>query len=223
MNADGKTPKRPRILVSSGPTRERIDDVRFISNRSTGKMGHAVAEAAANAGCEVVLVSGPVSITSPEDVALVQVESASDMAREIRAKAEWADAIVMAAAVADFTPKHPVKGKIKKDGRNTLSLDLEPTEDILAALGKAKGDAKRPVLVGFAAETADLESNAKSKLRRKNLDMIVANDVSRPDRGFASENNAATIFHASGAKTEIPLVSKRELAERLIQAILESM
>jgi len=224
MDADGKAPKTARILVSSGPTREHIDDVRFLSNRSTGKMGHAVAEAAAGAGCEVLLVSGPVSIPPPENVETVRVESAAEMAREIRAKADWADAIVMAAAVADYRPKHPVHGKIKKDD-DTLVLELERTEDILESLGELKGGSKRPVLAGFAAETAenqeDLENKALDKLRRKNLDLLVANDISKPGQGFASDDNAATIIRASGEKLRVPLTSKKELAKTIVEIILE--
>jgi phosphopantothenoylcysteine decarboxylase/phosphopantothenate--cysteine ligase len=186
-------------------------------------MGHAVAEAARVAGCDVVLVSGPVSLSPPDGVCLVSVESSAEMSREIRARSDSSDVVVMAAAVSDFRPGKPVSGKIKKGGLCSLVLELERTEDILAALGKEKGGSARPFLVGFAAETSDLEANALEKLRRKNLDMIVANDVSLFDRGFGSDSNAAIVLHSSGEKTEIPLVSKSEFAERLVGMILERL
>ncbi len=212
--------KKIKFLVSSGPTRERIDAVRFISNRSSGRMGNAIAEAAREAGCDVTLVSGPVSIAPPEGVEVVGVESAADMAREIRARASGADVVVMAAAVADFRPVRLVEGKLKKDSvEGPLTLELERTEDILESLGGERG-ADGPLLVGFAAEMERLEENASEKLRRKNLDWIVANDVSGNEGGFASERNAAIMLSRDGNRMEFPLMVKRELAKRVVDAIL---
>lgn len=212
--------RKIKFLISSGPTRERIDAVRFISNRSSGRMGHAVAEAARDAGCDVTLVSGPVRIPPPDGVRVVDVESAADMAREIRALASEADVVVMAAAVADFRPVRPIEGKLKKDSfQGALSLELERTEDILASLGGERR-ADGPILVGFAAETERLEENAANKLQRKNLDWIVANDVSGEQGGFGSELNAVVMISKTGARLEFPLMSKKELAQRIVDAIL---
>jgi len=205
-----------KVLITAGPTREKIDPVRFISNYSSGKMGYALAEAASRKGHDVTLVSGPVSLVPPKSVKTVQVESAAEMAREIRRFAKSADLIIMAAAVADYTPAKFAKDKIKKKNPS-MSIKLKKTEDILAGLGKSKK--KGQVLVGFAAETSDLTTNAESKLQKKNLDWIVANEVGKKDRGFSSDNNAATLISRSGKSVKLPLQSKTSLAEKILRFV----
>jgi len=206
-----------KILVTAGPTREKIDPVRYISNRSSGKMGYALAQAAAVAGHEVVLVSGPVALAEPPGVKLIKVESASDMATEVKTAAEAADLIIMAAAVADYRPVAVADHKIKKTS-DRMVIELEKTEDILASLGAAKRPGQ--LLVGFAAETEDVVNYAKGKLQRKNLDWIVANDVSRSDRGFDSDNNAVTMIAADGRVIELPLDDKKRLASEIMSHLL---
>ncbi len=207
-----------RILISAGPTRERIDAVRFLSNRSTGKMGYALAEAARSSGMETVLVSGPVALKPPAGVRVIAVESAAEMAEAIRAEESAADVIIMAAAVADYRPVKRLDGKMKKSTGN-LTLELERTEDILAGLGERKTPGK--ILVGFAAETEDLLAYAESKLERKNLDWIAANDVSRSDIGFGSDSNQVVLLGRNGAKVQLGPAPKREIAEQLLQIILK--
>ncbi len=202
-----------KYLISAGPTREKIDPVRFLSNRSTGRMGYALAEAAHNAGHEVILVSGPVSLESPDGITVFMVESAEQMASTIKSHAHDADVIIMAAAVADYRPVQVHEEKMKKDGGN-LMLELERTEDILASLGQEKRPGQ--LLVGFAAETEHLIKHAREKLERKNLDWIVANDVSRNDRGFASTNNAVTMIPVQGEAIELALADKRVIADEII-------
>lgn len=209
-----------KILITAGPTRENIDPVRFITNRSTGKMGYALAEAAYEADHEVTLVSGPVNLTAPEGVQLVSVESASDMAEAAHKASMDADIIIMSAAVADYRPKEISSSKIKKSDAN-LFIELERTEDIAASLGKNKKPGQ--ILVGFAAETNDLIANAEDKIRKKNLDWIIANEVGKPDRGFASDKNAVTIISRDCSKIEIPLSSKKEIAKRIIEIILRNV
>lgn len=207
-----------RVLVSAGPTREAIDPVRFISNRSSGRMGYAIANAAIAMGHDVTLVSGPVSIAAPAGLTeLVKAESAAEMAESMHRLAPDANLIVMAAAVADYRPVKVAASKIKKSGA-TMTLELERTEDILASLGAMKRDGQ--ILAGFAAETGDLEKNALDKMRRKSLDWIVANEVGRPDRGFESETNAATLYCKDGRKFEFRLMDKNALAVELLTAIL---
>ena len=208
-----------KILISAGPTREKIDPVRFISNYSSGKMGYALAEAASRAGHAVTLVSGPVSLTPPDSVRTIHVESAAEMTREVRKYAKSADLIIMAAAVADYTPADFARDKIKKQN-DYLTIKLKKTEDILASLGRQKKTGQ--ILVGFAAETSDLLRNAEEKLRRKNLDWIVANEVGRKDRGFTSDNNAATLISKDGRKVRFPLQKKFSLAEKILRQISDS-
>lgn len=204
------------VLITAGPTRERIDPVRFLSNRSTGKMGYALARAAIDAGNEVVLITGPTTLTPPETTTVVRVESATEMAAAVKDRAQRADVIIMAAAVADYAPAVIEPQKLKKtDG--DLILRLKRTEDILAWLGEHKRDDQ--ILVGFAAETENLIANAEKKLRNKNLDWIVANDVSASEGGFASDANAATLLGRNGEKIVFPLMSKRELAERIFRHV----
>lgn len=206
-----------KLLITAGPTREAIDPVRFLSNRSSGKMGYALAEAAVRAGYAVTLVSGPVALPRPDGLAeFVSVVSAAEMADAVKSRFSSADGAILCAAVADYRPVAVSPQKIKKQEGNWL-LELERTEDILAALGRMKQP--RQILAGFAAETEDLEANALAKLSRKNLDWIVANRVDRPDRGFLSDDNAATLFGAHGEVKEFPLMSKKALAKNLISAI----
>ena len=198
------------VVVSAGPTLEDIDAVRFIGNRSSGRMGYAVAAEAARRGARVVLVSGPTTIDVPAGVELVRVRSAAEMHQAIRAAMPSADIVVMAAAVADYTPQGPVDGKIEK-GSAPLELRLVPTTDILLELGTSRGAGTRPVLVGFAAESGDPVARGREKLARKRADIIVANDISRSDAGFDSDANAATIVTADGAEP-FPLGPKAVLA-----------
>ncbi len=207
-----------KVLITAGPTREKIDPVRFISNYSSGKMGYALAEAASKKGHAVTLVSGPVSLIPPKSVKTVLVESAAEMAREVRRFAKSADLIIMTAAVADYTPANFAKDKIKKK-QAVMTLKLKKTEDILARLGKDKK--KGQILVGFAAETSDLINNAESKLQKKNLDWIVANQVGKKDRGFSSDNNAATLISRNGKKLKFLLQSKKSLAEKILSSVCE--
>lgn len=205
-----------KVLISAGPTREKIDIVRFISNRSTGKMGYALAAAAAEYGWDVVLVSGPVNLTPPDNVRLVKVESAAEMAEAVHTEAHNADLVIMAAAVADYTPKHVSGQKIKKTS-GTLTIELEATEDILLTLGKSKPEGQ--ILVGFAAESENLLANAQDKMRRKNLDWIVGNDISKDDRGFASDDNAVILLSKGGRKIEIPKTSKINIARQILEIV----
>jgi phosphopantothenoylcysteine decarboxylase/phosphopantothenate--cysteine ligase len=202
-----------RILVSAGPTQEAIDPVRFISNRSSGKMGYAIAEAAHQRGAEVVLVSGPTSLTAPRGVEVVSVDTGEEMAKQMTARFSWSTVVVMAAAVGDFRPRQSATRKLKKAGSTTIALTLEPTTDILAALSARR---TTQVLVGFAAETHDLLMNAKAKLASKGLDVIVANDVTRPGAAFGSDRNAVTVLERDGRATEFPLKNKRELADDIL-------
>ena len=206
--------KQKTILITAGPTRERIDAVRFITNHSSGKMGYALAEAAYKKGFRVILISGVTNLPKVENVEFIQIESAADMAREVKKYAPVADFIIMAAAVADYRPKVVHTNKMKKtDG--DLTLVLERTEDILKYLGNNKKTGQ--ILIGFAAETDDLIANALGKLECKNLDYIIANDVSKSDRGFGSNENAVTILARSGAREDISLAAKSEIADMIIQ------
>ena len=207
-----------RILVTAGPTREAVDAVRFLSNKSTGKMGYALAKAAVEAGHDVILVSGPTALTPPDGLLeFVPVVSAADMAQAVKLRAPDCGVIVMCAAVADYTPAHPIDRKMKKNDGN-LFLELKRTEDILKTLGERKTPGQ--ILVGFAAETDDLESYARAKLASKNLDWIAANDVSRPGCGFAADTNAVTLFAADGRKFELPLQGKDAVAKKMLELLL---
>lgn len=204
-----------RVLVSAGPTCEPIDPVRHLSNRSSGRMGYAVAAAAWRRGAAVTLVSGPTSLPIPRGVEAVHVRTAAEMATEMTAQSENADVVIMVAAVADYRPKSAAAGKIKKT-EDELQLQLEKTEDVLASLSRTKG---RKILVGFAAETDAVRENAVSKLRRKNLDLIVANDVSEPGTGFDVSTNAAILIDAAGGEKHSGLVGKDDLAEMILDEI----
>ena len=204
------------VLITSGPTYEAIDPVRGITNRSSGKMGYAVAEAALARGAEVTLVSGPVAISPPAGARTINVKSAREMYDAVMANLEAATIIVMAAAVADYRPIRQADQKIKKNG-GAFVLELEQTEDILATTGRIKGSR---VVVGFAAETENVIANAKKKLQNKNADLIVANDVSAADSGFDVETNRVTLISSDEA-IEMPLLTKRDAADRIIEAALK--
>ena len=205
-----------RVLISAGPTRERIDPVRFISNRSSGKMGFAVAQAAREAGAEVVLVSGPVSLPTPAGVRRIDVESAADMLAAVLKEVEGTDIFISTAAVADYRPARPADQKIKKTS-DTLDLCMERTSDVLATVA-ARAD--RPFVVGFAAETESVEQNARLKLLKKNLDMIAANEVGH-DKAFDCEDNQLIVLWRN-KRHELGKASKLALARELIALIAES-
>jgi phosphopantothenoylcysteine decarboxylase/phosphopantothenate--cysteine ligase len=204
------------VLVTAGGTREAIDPVRFIGNRSSGKMGHAIASVAARRGAQVVLVTTS-GVPVDDGVEVVRVESADEMHDVVMARALGADAVIMAAAVADFRPKVSATQKIKK-GEGVPEVVLEPTVDILAALGRARHADQ--VIVGFAAETENLRENAAAKLVAKNVDLIVANDVSTPDAGFEVDTNRAVLLDAVGGVEETPLVAKDVLAGIVLNRVV---
>lgn len=206
------------VVVTAGPTQEPVDPVRYITNRSSGKMGYAIARAAAARGAAVTLISGPVALAQPAGVEFHQVKTAEDMRKAALEKAVQADVIIKAAAVSDYRPGETAPQKIKKDdGPFTLNMIRNP--DILAELGALKKDAGF-ILVGFAAETESLTANAKEKLRKKNLDMIVANDVSREDSGFDTETNKVQIIYRDGKVEDLPLMPKESLADQLLDRIM---
>lgn len=205
------------VLVTAGPTREPLDPVRFLSNRSSGRMGYAIAEAAAARGAQVVMVSGPTALQPPSNVDVIHVETADEMRRAVLAKLPMAHVVIKAAAVADFRPKRRADRKIKKDQAIPEEIVLEPTEDILAEVGRRKGER---ILVGFAAETDDLVTNARAKLTRKNVDLMVANDVRQPGAGFDVETNVVQILDAAGGVETLPLLSKREVADRILNRVV---
>jgi len=204
------------IMVTAGPTREPLDPVRFISNRSSGKMGYAIAEAAVRRGARVILVSGPVSLPQPSGLeAYDTVTTAAEMHDAVMGRLGGADALIMAAAVSDYSPDQPAAKKIKKQD-DTLAVTLQKNPDILAEVGKRR---KRPLLIGFAAETENLEKNAREKCRSKKLDLIVANDVSKPGIGFDSDDNEALLLSASGDATPLPRMSKSRMADAILDKI----
>jgi len=204
-------------LVTAGPTREPIDPVRFVSNPSTGRMGYEIAAAAARRGAEVTLVTGPSHLQPPYGVSVKQVTTADEMHRACKRLAAKMDFIVGAAAVADYAPAVAAESKIKKTGR-AVTIKLEPTKDILADIGTKKK--KGQVTVGFAMETENLTRNAKKKLREKNLDLIVANDITVPGSGFGVETNVAALIDRSGKVDQLPLLAKRQVAERIIDRVV---
>ncbi|SPD75803.1 putative coenzyme A biosynthesis bifunctional protein CoaBC (Includes: Phosphopantothenoylcysteine decarboxylase; Phosphopantothenate--cysteine ligase) [uncultured Desulfobacterium sp.] len=203
------------ILVTAGPTVEPIDPVRFISNRSSGKMGYAIAKAARRRGAAVTLVSGPTALTPPFGVNFHPVKTAEEMKQAVFDKYTGCDIIIKAAAVADYRPREFAGQKIKK-GADTLSIDLVRNPDILSELGKLKRKSSC-ILVGFAAETEDLFLNARKKLQEKNLDMIVANDVSRSDAGFETDTNIVKMIFSDGSIEESQLMSKDEVADLILE------
>jgi phosphopantothenoylcysteine decarboxylase / phosphopantothenate---cysteine ligase len=206
------------VMVTAGPTVEDLDPVRFITNRSSGRMGYAMAEAARDRGARVTLISGPVNLPPPENVETVNVRSTHEMFEAVMSRLHDVTVFIGSAAVADFRPARRAEQKIKKEGRKTITVELEETEDIIAAVGAAPNRERR-VVAGFAAESQSLLEYAERKLREKGLDLIVANDITRADAGFGAENNAATILKRDGSRVELPLQSKRALADRTLDEI----
>ncbi len=205
-----------RVLVTAGPTRERIDPVRMLTNRSTGKMGYALAAEASLLGAEVILVSGPTELAAPARVERVDVESAAEMAAAVLDLDRRWDIALLSAAVCDYRPDATRDEKIKKAGHDHLELRLERTQDILAALGARD---ERPLLVGFAAETSDIEQRAAAKLSAKGCDLMVANQVGHSGTGFGSDDNAAVVLDRRGGRDEIARASKRVVAGAIWQAV----
>ena len=207
-----------KVLVSAGPTYEDLDTVRYIGNRSTGRMGMALAAEAARRGADVTLVLGPTDVQPPAGVDLVRVRSAAQMHDAMTSRAAGADLVIMAAAVADYTPAGGPHGQKLKKGEGRLTLSLERTRDVLGDLAAARSDAARPVLVGFAAETEDVIAGARRKLDGKRVDLVVANDVSADDAGFAVETNRVTLVSPEGDES-LPLQSKTALARTILDRL----
>lgn len=205
------------VLVTAGPTREPVDPVRYLTNRSSGKMGYAMAEAALRRGARVILVSGPASIEPPSGVEFVSVLTAEDMHRAVLSRVRDCTILVKAAAVADYRPVAPQPRKIKRAAGSTV-LELEATPDILADLAREKGNR---IFIGFAAETDSLVENARKKLESKRVDMVVANDVTQEGAGFDSETNVVSIFLQNGAQVDVPRMSKLEVAHRVYDEMLK--
>ena len=206
------------VVVTAGPTHEDLDPVRYIGNRSSGRMGLAIAAEAVGRGARVVLILGPVGLEPPHGAEVVRVRSAAEMRTAVVDHAAEADAVIMAAAVADYTVSEGARPEKRAKDQETLTLTLTPTVDILAELGQRRGDRIRPVLVGFAAETHDVVTHARMKVDAKRVDLIVANDVSRTDAGFDVVTNAATLVEPAGT-TDVPLQSKRELARVILERV----
>ncbi|GAB6157370.1 bifunctional phosphopantothenoylcysteine decarboxylase/phosphopantothenate--cysteine ligase CoaBC [Desulfotomaculum varum] len=205
------------VLVTAGPTREPLDPVRYLTNRSSGKMGYAIARAAALRGAKVTLVSGPTGLTAPPDVTTIAVETARQMYEVVLQHFEQADVVIKAAAVADYRPQDVAGRKIKKQGQE-LQLQLVRNPDILAELGRRKKDCQ--LLVGFAAETNDLEQHALAKLKGKNLDLLVANDVTVPGAGFDYNTNQVKIFARDGEVVSLPLMNKSRVAQQILDWVV---
>jgi phosphopantothenoylcysteine decarboxylase/phosphopantothenate--cysteine ligase len=208
-----------RVVVTAGPTYEPIDPVRFVGNRSSGKQGFALSQAALDRGAEVVLIAGPVALETPVGARRIDVGTAAEMAEAVWREAEAADVLLMAAAVADYRPAQSQPFKIKRG--EGLALELIPTVDILAGVAARRASAGKPhVIVGFAAETRDLLENAQAKLRAKGLDLIVANDVTEPGAGFAVDTNRVTLIDARGRIEPLPLMSKAAVAEAILDRVV---
>lgn len=205
------------VLVTAGPTREAIDPVRFLSNRSTGRMGYAIAQEALRRGAHVTLVSGPVALSAPQGARVVDIQSTHDLYEAMLALSGGQDIIIQAAAPADFTPVEKAEQKIKKAGREDMALPLRATEDVARAVGKQKK--KGQVLIGFAAETERLLDSAREKLDKKNLDMIVANDVTKPGAGFGVDTNIVTLVTHEGQES-LPMMRKTEVAGLILTRAL---
>lgn len=204
-----------KFLITAGPTREYIDPVRFISNGSTGKMGYAIAEAAIKRGAEVILISGPVSLPVPCGVDYVPVVSAMDMYEAVRKYYIQSEVVIKTAAVADYYPRERHDRKIKK-GEHDLTMELARTPDILKFLGENKGDR---ILVGFAAETENLVENAAAKVKRKNLDFIVANDITKPGAGFGTDTNIVKLLYGNGKIEDLDKMDKKEVAHQILDRL----
>jgi phosphopantothenoylcysteine decarboxylase/phosphopantothenate--cysteine ligase len=206
------------LLITVGGTREAIDPVRFISNHSSGKMGFAVAEAARDRGADVTIVAGATTAEPPSDVRVVRAMSASDMHDAVMRELPNATVFVGAAAVADYAPVNTADAKIKKDGREEITLELRKTRDILADVAENRTNGM--LVVGFAAETNDVVEYARSKMKKKNLDIVVANDITKEGAGFNTDTNIATIITSAG-ESELPLMSKRELADKILDEVVK--
>ncbi|MFV8827096.1 bifunctional phosphopantothenoylcysteine decarboxylase/phosphopantothenate--cysteine ligase CoaBC [Alkalihalobacterium sp. APHAB7] len=206
-----------QFLITAGPTQEKIDPVRYITNHSSGKMGYQVAEVAAQLGAKVILISGPTQLDAPKGVIRINVESAQDMYEAVMEHYVSTDVVVKTAAVADYRPKVVHAEKMKKKPGDAV-IELERTTDILATLGELK---THQTLVGFAAETEKVEEYAKGKLDRKNLDLIVANNITEAGAGFKGDTNRVTIYKKSGETVELPIMTKREVAEQLLTEIIK--
>jgi phosphopantothenoylcysteine decarboxylase/phosphopantothenate--cysteine ligase len=210
------------IVVTAGGTQEDLDPVRYITNRSSGKQGYALAQAALDTGADVSLISAPTNLTIPSGAKFIAIRSAAEMQAAVLRECQRADALLMAAAVADFRPAHPSEQKIKKQS-GAPTLELSPTPDILATLKTQRSHGNKPqIVVGFAAETQNLLANAQTKLQAKGLDLIVANDVTASDAGFEVDTNRVTLLFADGQKEKLPLMSKAQVAEQII-AKLENL
>ncbi|MET3405103.1 phosphopantothenoylcysteine decarboxylase/phosphopantothenate--cysteine ligase [Priestia aryabhattai] len=207
------------VLVTAGPTVERIDPVRFFTNRSTGKMGYALAEQAAKLGASVTLVTGPTNLEYPKGVQVVQIESAQQMLEAVMQRYHEADVVIKSAAVADYRPKHVFDQKMKKQPGEAV-LELERTTDILRTLGERK---EHQLLVGFAAETEQVDEYAQKKLASKNLDMIVANNVMTEGAGFGTDTNIVTLYKRSGESKELPILSKHDVATEVLKEVKEML
>lgn len=209
--------KGKKVLISAGPTIAPIDPVRYITNRSTGKMGYAIAEEARDRGAEVILVSGPTNLNPPKNVRIINIKTNEEMKNEIFNNFDWADIVIKSAAVADYKPKEYSKEKIKK-GESDLNLCLTKDSDILKSLGEMK---THQVLVGFAAESNNVLENANKKLKNKNLDFIVANDITSSDTGFGTDDNKVVIISKDNEMLELEKMSKKEVASNIFDMILE--
>ena len=215
--AGGSDLAAERFLISVGGTREAIDPVRFISNHSSGKMGFAVAEAAAARGASVTVVAGVTTVEPPANVDVIRAVSAEEMHEAVMKELPKSTVFVGAAAVADYAPANAAEGKIKKDGRDFMILELKKTHDILTEVSKNRPDGM--LVIGFAAETNDVVGYARSKMKKKKLDLVVANDITKTGAGFNSDTNIATILTHLGGKLDLPLMSKREMADKILDQI----
>ncbi len=213
--------ERETVLVTAGPTCEDLDPVRYITNRSSGKMGYAIADAARRRGAHAILVSGPTALNAPDGVEFIRVRTGDEMRRAVREHLSDATVVIMAAAVADFRPAAPQAHKIKR-GAGKLTLELEATADILAEVADESAKAKsRPVIVGFAAETNDVTGNARKKLSAKGADLIVANDVTEPGAGFDGDTNVVTLISRDAPEVRLPKMSKFDVATRVLDEVHE--
>ncbi|MBI4770612.1 MAG: bifunctional 4'-phosphopantothenoylcysteine decarboxylase/phosphopantothenoylcysteine synthetase, partial [Chloroflexi bacterium] len=209
-----------RVVVSAGGTREPLDPVRFISNYSSGKQGFALAQAALDRGADVTLVSAPTALPTPIGAKRVDVNTAAEMAPAVLAASAEADALIMAAAVADFRPAQAAGQKIKKTAAPGIHIELEKTVDILAAVAEARDRThKPPVVVGFAAESQNVVENARDKVRRKKLSLIVANDITAADAGFSVDTNRVTLVDATGGVETLPLLTKAQVADAVLERV----
>jgi phosphopantothenoylcysteine decarboxylase/phosphopantothenate--cysteine ligase len=218
-HAGGSDLEGEQILITVGGTREAIDPVRFISNHSSGKMGFAVAEAAANRGAMVTVVAGATTVEPPANVKVLRAMSAGEMHAAVKKELSSATIFVGAAAVADYAPANAANAKIKKDGRDVMTLELKKTPDILAEVSKNRHNGL--LVVGFAAETNDVVGYARSKMEKKGLDLVVANDITKDGAGFNTDTNIATILTRSGGEIELSLMSKRELADKILDEVVK--